>query len=192
MIKNCYIYLFEGFSDWEIAYLTPELNKSEKCQLLYVSKDSQTVCSMGGLKVTTDLILSEIDPAKIDLFILPGGTMWENNMDNEVASFILNLKENNKPMAAICGATVALAKLGMLNHIGHTSNALEYMKWAVPAYSAEEYYKNQPAVTDQNIITASGIYPIEFACEVFRLLEIMNEAEIEKWYQLYKHGVWML
>ncbi|MGL5690853.1 MAG: DJ-1/PfpI family protein, partial [Bacteroidales bacterium] len=153
MIKNCYIYLFEGFSDWEIAYVTPELNKSEKCQLLYVSKDSHTVCSMGGLKVTTDLLLSEVDFANIDLFILPGGTMWENNMDHEVASFILNLNENNKPIAAICGATAALAKLGALDHVRHTSNALEYLKWSVPAYSAEAYYKNQPAVADQNIIT---------------------------------------
>ncbi|MGL5789268.1 MAG: DJ-1/PfpI family protein, partial [Bacteroidales bacterium] len=132
------------------------------------------------------------DLANIDLFILPGGTMWENNIDHEVASFILNLKENNKPIAAICGATAALAKLGALDHVRHTSNALEYLKWSVPAYSAEAYYKNQPAVADQNIITASGIYPIEFACEVFRLLEIMNDAEIEKWYQLYKHGIWMI
>lgn len=29
-LQNIYIFLFDGFSDWEIAYLTPELTKSEK------------------------------------------------------------------------------------------------------------------------------------------------------------------
>jgi len=31
--ENVYIFLFNGFSDWEIAYLTPELRKSEKNSL---------------------------------------------------------------------------------------------------------------------------------------------------------------
>ena len=28
--ENVYIFLFDGFSDWEIAYLTPELKKAKK------------------------------------------------------------------------------------------------------------------------------------------------------------------
>ena len=31
--KNVYIFLFNGFSDWEISYLTPELEKNEKIEL---------------------------------------------------------------------------------------------------------------------------------------------------------------
>jgi hypothetical protein len=38
-IKNIYIFLFDGFSDWEIAYLAPELKKSEKINLKYFSID---------------------------------------------------------------------------------------------------------------------------------------------------------
>jgi len=29
MKKKIFIYLFDGYSDWEIAYLTPVLNKSD-------------------------------------------------------------------------------------------------------------------------------------------------------------------
>jgi len=30
MKKQIFIFLFDGFSDWEIAYLTSEIQKSEK------------------------------------------------------------------------------------------------------------------------------------------------------------------
>ena len=36
MKKRIFIYLFDGYSDWEIAYLAPELNKSENHELIYV------------------------------------------------------------------------------------------------------------------------------------------------------------
>lgn len=34
MDKIC-VFLFNGFSDWEISYLTPEINKSKEIELIY-------------------------------------------------------------------------------------------------------------------------------------------------------------
>jgi hypothetical protein len=42
----------------------------------------------------------------------------------------------------------------------------------------------------KNIFTASGIAPVEFAREIFIRLEIYEPAMVEKWYQLFKNGVW--
>lgn len=53
--ENVYIFLFNGFSDWEIAYLTPELKKSKKTDLKYFTIDCSEITSVGGLKITPDL-----------------------------------------------------------------------------------------------------------------------------------------
>ena len=53
MIKKIYVFLFDGFSDWEIAYLTPEINKHKNFKLVYFSSGSGMVTSMGGLQVQT-------------------------------------------------------------------------------------------------------------------------------------------
>ena len=46
------------------------------------------------------------------------------------------------------------------------------------------------ATTDKNVITANGIAPIEFAKEVFTKIELYDLDNIEKWFQLFKNGIW--
>ena len=55
-----------------------------------------------------------------------------------------------------------------------------------PEYSGEALYLDQPAVTDGNLITATGLAPIEFSYEVFKKINIMNPETLEAWYQLNK------
>lgn len=55
-----------------------------------------------------------------------------------------------------------------------------------PAYTGEQHYKLQPAVTDGNLITASGIAPLEFTVHVLRALDVFTEQRLEAWYKLYK------
>ena len=88
-------------------------------------------------------------------------------------------------MAAICGATFALAQAGLLDHRPHTSNDPAALKMFCPAYKGEKYYINQPAVTDRNLITASGLAPVEFAFHVFRRLDVMSPATLDAWYCLF-------
>lgn len=71
-------------------------------------------------------------------------------------------------IAAICGATLGLANEGYLDSRKHTSNDLEYMKMVCPNYKGETLYENGPAVSDENLVTASGIAPLEFAVEVLK------------------------
>lgn len=49
MRKKIFVFLFDGFSDWEIAYLSPEIKKSNTFELVYFSKDGKPVRSMGGI-----------------------------------------------------------------------------------------------------------------------------------------------
>lgn len=189
-MKKICVFLFDGFSDWEIAYLTPEINKNERFSLVYFSKDGNPVKSMGGMEVKPNLSLSELKSEEIDLLVLPGGVAWEKREITIINNLVKKLVENKKSIAAICGATFYLGQLGILNNLYHTSNDLGYLKAVVPEYNGQEYYQNKLAVTDKNIITAKGIAPIEFAMEIFKTIGLYNNDALEKWFQLFKNGIW--
>jgi putative intracellular protease/amidase len=110
--------------------------------------------------------------------------------NNEIVPCVLSVKSKNIPIAAICGATLFLADIGFLDNIRHTSNAREYLQTMSYAYKGSNLYQEVRAVSDDNIITASGIAPIEFAREIFLKLGIYEPAMIEKWFQLFKNGIW--
>jgi len=189
--KPVYLFLFDGYSDWEPSYLIAELNKSDKYQLTTFSLTGDSVKSVGGLRIMPDAALADVKPVLAEIIILPGGDAWEEKKYREVIPVIKDFDRLNKKIAAICGATLLLSDMGLLNNVKHTSNADFYLKKFSEVYNGEQYYVQQPAVSDRNIITASGIYPIEFAAEVFRALNVMDDHTIEKWFQLFKNGIWV-
>ena len=190
MKKKIYVFLFDGFSDWEISYVTPEINKSEEFNLIYFSEKGKTVTSMGGLQINPTISLNELKVEEIDLLILPGGAAWEKREITTIDKLVTELFEEEKIIAAICGATFYLGQLGILENLNHTSNDLAYLKAIVPEYDGQEYYQNKLAETDKNIVTAKGIAPIEFATEIFKAIKLKPDDEIEKWFQLFKNGIW--
>jgi putative intracellular protease/amidase len=190
MNNKIFVFLFEGFSDWEIAYLTPEINKSKAFDLVYFSKDGKPVSSMGGLCVQPNISLAEINIDDVHMLILPGGTCWEHGGNSEIDLLVQQLFIEHKTIAAICAATTYLAKQGFLDHLKHTSNDLFYLKHCAPQYKGDQNYINSFAVTDGQIITANGIATIEFAKEIFEKLNLKTKTDIEKWFQLFKNGIW--
>jgi putative intracellular protease/amidase len=190
MEKRIFVFLFDGFSDWEISYLTPEINKSEQFDLVYFSKNGNLITSMGGLQTTPTTSLNELKFEDVDMLILPGGDAWEKGENAEVEKLTKDIFEKRKPIAAICAATTYLGQLGLLNDLKHTSNDLNYLKGIAPKYCGDENYQNSLVFTDKNIITANGIAPIEFAREIFKTIGLYSDDNIEKWYQLFKNGIW--
>lgn len=190
MKKKIYVFLFDGYSDWEISYLTPEISKDERFDLVYFSETGDKVTSMGGLQVIPTTSLNELEIEEMELLILPGGVAWENREITTIDSLVSELFEKGKTIAAICGATFYLGQLGILDKLNHTSNDLNYLKAVVPEYDGQENYQNKLAETDENIITANGIAPIEFATEIFKRIRLKPDEEIEKWFQLFKNGIW--
>jgi len=145
---------------------------------------------MGGLRVTPDISLEDVEMNDVDMLILPGGTAWEKDENNEIEQLVKNQFASGKEIAAICAATTYLGKQGFLDNLKHTSNDLNYLKGIAPQYSGEENYINALAVSDKNVTTANGIAPIEFAKEIFTTLELHDADHIEKWFQLFKNGIW--
>ena len=189
MTPAIHVLVFDGFADWEPAFALAELRRSGGLDVVTVGFGTAPVRSMGGLRVVPDRALAGVDPATVRLLILPGGDLWEGEYPRgELEAVLTALHRGGVPIAAICGATLALAGAGWLDDHAHTSNELAYLQRMVPAYAGTEWYVDTLAVRDRGLITASGVGPTEFAREIFEELQIFSAAERPVWYHLFKHG----
>ena len=188
--KKAYVLVFDGFADWEPAHALCGTAMTGKLEVVTVGFSEKSIRSMGGLKVVPDVTLKQVVPGEAAIFILPGGAMWEQGSRPEVVQLLHDLKTEKVLIAAICGATLEVARAGLTHGVRHSSNALEYLSQFFPEYRDEALYVNEPAVTDSLLITAGGVYSLEFTREIFRKLGTFSEAEIDSWFNLYKHGIW--
>jgi putative intracellular protease/amidase len=184
-----HLLVFDGFADWEAAYAVAELRRSGRHQVVTIGYSGEPVVSMGGLCVLPDFDMSEIDPEGVRILILPGGDRWEQEPPDEgLLGLLRKLVAARTPIAAICGATVAIARAGLLSGRRHTSNGLDYLRAQVPEYSAQADYVDTLAVRDRGLITASGLGAVEFAREIFTELGVFSEEDRATWFRLFKGG----
>jgi putative intracellular protease/amidase len=188
---NVFLYVLDTLADWEIAFITPEINSGrylkkniEKPKLIKVGNNLSSIKTMGGFEITPDISVDSMDVKNCDLLILPGADTWLNGYNQKI---INKIKENaDINVAAICGATSALAENGILDNKKHTSNDKEYLKMVCKNYKGENLYEYKPVVVDGKLITATGIAPLEFAFEVIKKLDIMENVTLNAWYNLFK------
>jgi putative intracellular protease/amidase len=184
-----HVLVFEGFADWEPAYALAELRRSGKRAVVAVGFDLEPVTSMGGLRVVPDRSITAIQPSEVEILILPGGDFWEGSYPRIELNRVLNeLVAAQVPVAAICGATLAVAHAGLLNDRRHTSNLPGYITEHCINYSGGSLYEAVPAVNDRGVITASGLAPVDFAREIFKQLRIFSAQDQELWFDMFKHG----
>jgi putative intracellular protease/amidase len=128
-------------------------------------------------------------PGDVAAFILPGGDRWEaSHVEVEIEDLLNRLTTERVPIAAICAATVAIAKIGLLRGRRHTSNGVDYLRSQVPEYTEAENYVDAPAVRDDGLITASGLNDVEFAFELFEELNILDADERAAWARMFRSG----
>jgi putative intracellular protease/amidase len=185
--KAVYLLVVEGFADWEPAHAVAELRRHGEYQVESVGLTRDPVHSMGGVTILPSKTVSEVDVSDVAVFILPGGDRWENAVVEPELEELLKLLDRAKvPIAAICGATVAIARLGLLRGRRHTSNGLEYLRSHVSGYSEAANYVDAPAVRDQKLITASGLGDVEFARELFEELDVLTPGDRSLWAQIFR------
>jgi putative intracellular protease/amidase len=136
------------------------------------------------------MALCEVRSEDVELLILPGGEMWENEAYPRelLDTLVETLVENDTPVAAICGATIALARAGVLDRRRHTSNLPDYLATHAAEYRGAGSYVDAPAVRDKRVITASGLAPVDFARAIFAELGVFSEHDEALWFEMYKHG----
>jgi len=193
MKKTVLLFVFDGFADWEPTYALVGINKSNSYNIKTIAIDKSPVKSMGGVSIFPDLDflpdtdLKDIDPSNTAMLILPGGGAWEEKTNESIAPLVVHCIENGIPVAAICGATVFLADLGVLNTLDHTSNDLGYLQALSSEYQGDSFYQHRPAVSGGQVITASGTAPIGFAEAIFEMLEIAHHDQVKSWFHYFQN-----
>ena len=189
MTKRIAIGLTEGYADWECALLMASARSYFHFDVVTATPGAGAVTSMGGLTVTPAMELEKVSPAEFDALVLCGGAIWETVAAPDLSAQIRAFQAAGRPLGAICGATLALARAGVLDHSGHTSNDAEFLA-AAPEYHGHHLYQDQPrAVRDGNLVTAPGTAPVTFTAEIYRALGFHN-PDLEHYVKLYgrEHG----
>ncbi len=186
-----HLFVFDSMADWEAAYAVAAINnprfQSEpgRYRVVTAAVTLDPIRTMGGVRIQPDVTLSSITPESSAMLILPGGETWENGGNAEALALAAEFIAAGAPVAAICAATLALARAGLLDHLRHTSNAREYL--ISTGYRGMAFYCGVPAVTDKHVITATGLAPVDFAREIFNQLNLYSAASIEAWFAMFKH-----
>lgn len=194
MMPECkeiiHLAIYNTMADWEVGYVVAHLNSPEfqkisgRFKVQTVGESLDPITSKGGLRILPDLSLDMLQAQDSRMLILPGADITTTGGIEHFIDKAVEFLAAEVPVAAICGATAALANRGLLNHIPHTSNAKIFLE--MTGYQGADYYQEQAAVTAGNLITASGTAPIEFAIEIFRKLDVYSDTTLSAWYKLYK------
>lgn len=188
-----YLVVVDTLADWEIGYLTAELQSrrffadpSRECELVNVGLNRNEVRSMGGVRYTPEMTIDQVELQADDLLLLPGAECWQSPQIMPVLELARDTLDKGLQVAAICGATVGLASVGALNSRRHTSNDLAYLKHSCTEYAGEHQYRKDPAVRGDNLITATGLAPLEFSYEVLKMLKVWKPETAKAWFRLHK------
>nr|WP_294493579.1 type 1 glutamine amidotransferase family protein [uncultured Mediterraneibacter sp.] len=162
-MKEVLVFIFDGFADWEPAYICAELNAPDTGYTVKtIGFDKKAKVSMGGFHVIPDYSINDY-PSDFSLLILTGGTAWIEQKNNGILPVVDYAVNKHIPVGAICNAVNFMAENGYLDTIKHSGNTLEFMKTQAPHYKGDNNFLEAQAVSDSNIITANGSATLEFA-----------------------------
>ncbi|HEX6039438.1 type 1 glutamine amidotransferase family protein [Longimicrobium sp.] len=191
--QTVHLFVLDTMSDWEPGYAVAGINQPAfqrnpgRYSIRTVGPTRDPVRTMGGITLVPDLALDELRPENSAMLIIPGAASWDSGAHPEAVGTARAFLDAGVPVAAICGATGALARAGVLNGRAHTSNAREYLSWQT-GYEGIAHYVDAPAHRDGDLITASGTAPVDFARAIFERLDLYATEALDAWYALYKHN----
>jgi putative intracellular protease/amidase len=193
-MKNHTLHLtvFDGMEDREALLGSASVHnpgfelRSGRFRVVTAARSLAAVTTRDGARIRPDTTIDEISPCGSSLLILPGGRAWEAGGNLEALERAHAFAGNGTPVAAIGAATLALARAGLLDDRLHTSNDADYL--ASSGYRGAAYFRPVPAITDRNVITASGDAQREFAGEIFRLLDLYSFFPRGAWHALDDHS----
>ena len=188
--QTVHVALYDSLADWEVGHLLAELRTGrftgKPFEVVTVAETTDSITTMGGVRMLPDIALAELDPADSALLVLPGGELYDAGGGEAFADAARRFLDAGVPVAAICGATAGLARAGLLDTRRHTSAAAEYL--AYTGYAGGEHYVDERAVADDNVITAGPQSPVQFARATLQHLELASEARLDAYEAVFDRG----
>jgi len=172
--------LTDRYADWECALIMAVGRSYYGLSVLTASPGGGPLTSAGGLTVTPDMDLKDIDPHATKALLVNGGEAWLGSDAPDIASLLRAAHAAGGIVAGICAGTIPLAGAGLLDNVAHTGNSAKELA-AVPGYCGAVHYADSPsAVSDGRIVTAPGTAPVSF---MERILDGLGQGGDElAWY----------
>jgi putative intracellular protease/amidase len=164
------VVMVDGVADWEIGPVLPAAREWFGDNVRIASIDGAPLTSIGGVRIQPEAALADLAPLEADLWLLPGSDRWRDGEITALAEALRARVAAGRAVAAICGATIALAQAGLLDAHPHTSNSLQFLRDNVPGYRGSAHYRDTAVVGEGGLVTAPGTSPVGFACECLRVL----------------------
>jgi putative intracellular protease/amidase len=190
---SIHLYVTDTLADWEAGHALAHIRKPSwqrspgRYDVRTVGVTTDPITTMGGVRIVPDMTFAELSPRESAMLILVGAETWDDAARHaEAIAAARAFLDAGTPVAAICGGTFGLAAAGLLDDREHTSNAAIYL--ASSGYRGGELYREEPAVTDRGLITASGCHPVDFAAHIFAALDLYEPGVLEAWHGLYSTG----
>ena len=194
-MTTVYVYVKNTMADWEIGYCLAELHSKRffrkdagEISVKTVSISKEPVKSMGGLTIIPDMTIEDIQVNKDNVLILPGSDRWSASENFWILEIAKRFLEAGGLVAAICGATVALANMGILDDKKHTSNGAGFLNMFCPEYKGTDNYIDKLAVRDGNLITAAATGALEMTRLILEYLDVFGADTLEHWYAYFSTG----
>ena len=190
-----YVYVLDTLADWELGHVISELNSGrffikgeERIPLKTVGYSMEPIHTMGGMTIMPDCLIDDIVVRKTSVLLLPGANTWNDAKHGAIIEKAGELLSVGATVCAICGATAALASVGMLDQRPHTSNGPGFLEMVSPAYKGQGFYIDKPSVADNNLITASCTGALLWAKQIIERLGVFEANTLEAWYEYFRTG----
>ena len=190
-----YVYILDTLADWELGYVTSELNSGRffkkgapRVALKTVSSSKEPIHTMGGLTIVPDCLIEDIALSKESVLLLPGADTWNDPKHGAIIEKASELLLAGATVCAICGATAALANVGLLDQRPHTSNGAGFLEMVSSGYKGQSFYIDKPSVADSNLITASCTGALLWAKQIIEHLGVFEVNTLDSWYKYFNTG----
>ena len=190
-----YVYVLDTLADWELGYVTSELNSgrffkkgAQRVLLKTVSCSKEPINTMGGLTIVPNCLIDDIVVSETSVLLLPGADTWSDPKHGAIIEKASEFLSSGATVCAICGATAALASFGLLDNRPHTSNGPGFLEMVSPGYKGQSFYIDKPSVADNNLITASSTGALLWAKQIIERLGVFQSNTLESWYEYFSTG----
>lgn len=190
-----YVYLLDTLADWELGYVSAELHSGRffkkdapNVSLKMVGCSKEPVKTMGGLTVTPDCVVGDVVVDETSVLLLPGANTWSDPKHSAILKKASEFLSVGATVCAICGATAALAGIGLLDHRPHTSNGSGFLEMVAPNYKGQSFYIDDPLVADHNLITAGCTSALLWAKQIIEHLGVFEPNTLASWYAYFSTG----
>jgi protein deglycase len=162
--------LANGFEEIEAVNLIDVLRRAE-IEVIIAGVGTKMISGAHNINIQTNRLISQVSSDEIEMIVLPGG--WDGTYalaeDADVQRLLKEMNAKGKMIGAICAAPYALEKAGVLKHDYTCYPSVE------KEIRLDGYTKDQPVVTDGNIMTSRG--PGTALCFALSIVERLKDEQ---------------